>query len=82
MVHCEIVVALTVEAASARLVAVPVSMPAAKYKRMGRTQCLEMAAVAGSCLRILEVEEVLQLRLMLSAFLVWIDGVVGLAPLQ
>ena len=39
IIHCEIVVALTVEAASAPLVAVLVSMPAEKYRRTDRTQC-------------------------------------------
>ena len=39
VVHCEIVVALTVEVAAARLVAVPISMLAAKYRHMDRIQC-------------------------------------------
>lgn len=39
VVHCEIVVALTVEAAAARLVVVPVSMLAAKYRHTDRIQC-------------------------------------------
>lgn len=39
VVHCEIVVALTVEAGSEPSVAVPVSMPAAYYRRTDRTQC-------------------------------------------
>ena len=82
VVHYEIVVALTVEAAAARLVAVPVSMLAANYRRTDRIQCPKMAVAAGSCLWRREVEEILQLRLMLSASLVWIDDAVGLAPLR
>ena len=82
VVHCEIVVALTVEAGSEPSVAVPVSMPAAYYRRTDRTQCPWMAVVAGSFPWSLEVGETLQLRLMLSAYLAWIDGVVDLAPLR
>lgn len=41
-----------------------------------------MVVAGENCSWIWEAGDILSLRLMLSAFLVWIDGVIGLAPLR
>lgn len=64
VVHCEIV------AASALLVAVPVWVPAVMYRHTDRTLSPEMVVLVQSCSWIPEAEEILPLRLMLSASLV------------